>query len=464
MKTRYNLSKNIYIVTLLFMTLLVSSCKKEWLDAKPNLALVVPSTVKDYQAILDNNTGTTLFNNNQPALSEVGAGDLYLLYPTWQALDNTQERNAYLWNPDIYAGETAYDWNDTYNRILNENIVLDGIAKVPSDQTSIAGWNNVKGTALFYRAYDFWSLAQEFAKAYDPNTASSDLGIPIRTNPDITVKSVRATVQQTYDLIVNDLLLAKTLLPDAALFPTRPGKAAVYGMLSRAYMSMSSYDKAFLYADSCLQLSSQLLNYNSLSTTSSKPIARFNKEVIYHHTLEYYSAFTNASPNLIVDSVLYNSYSANDLRKRIFFKDVSGFKTRKASYGGASIPFGGIATDEIYLIRAECYARKNDMASAMKDLNTLLFTRWLTGTFVPYTAANSTEALLQILAERRKELVYRGLRWSDLKRLNKDTQTAVTLTRTLNSKSYSLAPNSNLYVFPIPPAEVQLSGLPQNPR
>ncbi len=446
------------------MALLPLSCKKDWLDAKPNLSLVVPSTVKDYQAILDNNTGTTLFNNNQSALSEVGAGDFYLLYTTWQALDNTQERNAYLWNPDIYTGETAYDWNDTYNRVLNENIVLDGIAKVPSDQTSLADWNNVKGTALFYRAYDFWNLAQEFAKAYDPNTASSDLGIPLRTNPDINVKSVRATVQQTYDKIINDLLLAKTLLPGASLFPTRPGKAAVYGLLSRTYLSASNYDKALLYADSCIQLSSQLLDYNSLSKTSSRPIARFNKEVIYHHTLEYYSAFTNSSPNLIVDSILYNSYDPNDLRKKIFFKDVSGFKTRKASYGGSSIPFGGIATDEIYLIRAECHARKNDVASAMKDLNTLLSTRWLTGTFVPYAAVNSTDALLQILAERRKELVYRGLRWSDLKRLNKDPKTVVILTRTLNGKSYSLPPNSNLYIFPIPPAEVQLSGLPQNPR
>jgi starch-binding outer membrane protein, SusD/RagB family len=464
MKTPYNISKSISIALLLVLTLLEFSCKKDWLDAKPNLALVVPSTIKDYQAILDNNTGTSLFNNNEPALSEVGAGDFYLPYTTWQALDNAQERNAYLWSPDIYAGETAYDWNDTYNRILNENIVLDGIAKLPADQTNVAAWNNVKGTALFYRAYDFWSLAQEFAKAYDPNSASQDLGISIRTNPDINIKPVRATVQQTYDQIINDLLLARKLLPDAPLFPTRPGRAAVYGLLSRAYLSASNYDEALSYADSCLQLSNQLMDYNSLSKTSSRPVARFNKEVIYHHTLEYYSAFTNTSPNLMVDSALYNSYDPNDLRKVIFFKDVSGFKTRKASYGGASIPFGGIATDEIYLIRAECFARKNDVSSAMNDLNTLLSTRWVTGTFVPYSPGNSADALTKILSERRKELIYRGLRWSDLKRLNKDPKTALTLTRKLNGKNYSLPPNSNLFVFPIPPVEVQLGGLPQNPR
>jgi hypothetical protein len=34
-------------------------CKKNWLDEKPNLSFVVPSTVRDYQALLDN-TGNSV--------------------------------------------------------------------------------------------------------------------------------------------------------------------------------------------------------------------------------------------------------------------------------------------------------------------------------------------------------------------------------------------------------------------
>lgn len=454
------ISRAIFLLSILMQF----SCKKNWLDAKPNLALVVPSSVVDYQAILDNNTGNSLFNYNEPSLSEVGAGDFYLKYTSWETLSTVQERNAYLWVPDIFAGQSSFDWGDTYHRILDENIVLEGIATVPYNSSNQTSWNNVKGTALFYRAYDFFSLVQEFAKAYDLKTASTDLGIALRTTSDINVKSVRATVQETYTQIVNDLLIAKPLLPTSPLFPTRPGKAAIYGLLSRVYLSESNYGTALLYADSCLQLSNQLLDFNSLSTTSSNPIARFNAEVIYHHTLENYSAFINSNPNLIIDSILYNSYNVNDLRRSIYFKIASGLITRKASYSGRSTPFGGIATDEIYLIRAECYARENDILSAMKDLNTLLITRWVTGTFIPYTATNSAGALTKILTERRKELVFRGLRWADLKRLNKDPNTAITLNRVFNGQNYTLLPNSDLYVFPIPPDEIQLSALQQNPR
>jgi hypothetical protein len=464
MKLKMSIQKAFSIATLMVAIASQLSCKKSWLDAKPNLSLVVPSTVADYQALLDNNTGNSLFNFNQPSLSDVGAGDFSLRFTSWQALPNGQERNAYLWNSDIFGSETSFDWDNGYNRILNENIVLEGIAKIPIDQTSRAAWNNVKGTGLFYRAYDFWSIAQEFAKAYDPNTAASDLGIPLRTTSDINVKPVRSTVQQTYDQIIRDLLTAQPLLPDVSLYPTRASKASVYGLMARVYLSEGNYGKAKVYADSCLNINNNLLDYNTLSTTSTRPIKRFNQETIYFHTLNFFSAFSNSSPNLIVDSALYQSYASRDLRKKIFFKIASGLVTRKASYSGGSIPFGGLATDEMYLIRAESNARQNNVPAAMNDLNQLLVKRWVTGTFVPYNASTPDETLLLILTERRKELVFRGLRWTDLKRLNKNPLTAVMLSRDFNGQHYTLAPNSNLYVFPIPKDEIVSSGLTQNPR
>lgn len=449
---------------LLALILLQLSCKKDFLDAKPNVALIVPSTVADYQSILDNNTLSNLFNNNQPALNEIGAGDFYLTYTDWQGLYNGQERTPYLWSTDIFGGESSFDWNDSYKRVLYENIVLEGIVHVPSNPANQIAWNNVKGTALFYRAYDFLNLVEEFAKAYDPATAGTDPGIPLRITPDVNIKSTRASVQATYDQIISDLNQAKPLLPTTPLFPTRAGTAAVYGLLSRVYLSQRNYPKALIYADSCLQISGKLIDFNTLDTSASYPIKRFSAEVIYHHTLGNLSAMDNYNPNLLADSNLYRSYSNNDLRKKIYFKTVSGLVTCNASFGGKSVRFGGLTTNEMYLIRAECYARAGNTNAAMQDLNTLLKTRWGTGTFVPYTSSSSTDALMQILAERRKELVYRGTRWEDLKRLNKDPATAVTLTRVFNGKTYTLPPNSHLYVFPIPPDEILASGIPQNPR
>jgi hypothetical protein len=84
--------------------------------------------------------------------------------------------------------------------------------------------------------------------------------------------------------------------------------------------------------------------------------------------------------------------------------------------------------------------------------------------FVPITADNETKALKIILEERRKELVTRGLRWSDLRRLNMDPRFQVTLERTYNGEIYQLLPDDKRYTFPIPQDEIDRSGLEQNDR
>lgn len=65
----------------------------------------------------------------------------------------------------------------------------------------------------------------------------------------------------------------------------------------------------------------------------------------------------------------------------------------KRGYSGTILPFTGIATDEVWLIRAEALAKTGQWQAAMADLNTLLQKRWRTGTFVPLTALNATDAL-----------------------------------------------------------------------
>lgn len=99
----------------------------------------------------------------------------------------------------------------------------------------------------------------------------------------------------------------------------------------------------------------------------------------------------------------------------------------------------------------------------MGYLNNLLAKRWKTGTFVPITASSQTDALNIISRERRKELLIRGVRWSDLKRYNRDGAN-ITLTRTVNGQTYTLPPNDLRYAIAIPEDIITLTGMPQNPR
>jgi len=449
---------------MLFSIILCSACKKDWLNAKPDKALVVPTTVSDYQALLDNAIGSPGMNQNEPSLSMVGDGDYHIADADYTRLRYAPEKSAYIWAPtaDFYNGQGSSEWISAYARILQSNVVLDGITTLKTDDGSLTAYNNVKGSALFYRSFDFYNLSQIYCKAYDATSATTDLGLPLRVSSNVNLTVSRSSLQQTYDLITHDLLQAAPLLPATPLYPTRPSKPAVFGLLARVYLAQGNYSKALTYADSSLHLQSALMDYNQLNPNDYIPIAQFNKEVIFHSQLSIYASFDTYS--LIVDSTLYKSYDANDLRAPIFFLNVNGNMTYWGNYTGAPYAFfGGLATDEMYLIRAEAYARTGKTIAAMDDLNTLLSTRWKTGTYVNKTAASADAALVLIIAERRKELCFRNLRWPDLRRLNKDSRFQVTLTRTVSGKTYSLAPNSALYVLPLDPIEIQ-AGLQQNPR
>jgi hypothetical protein len=461
MKTYKRYTTIFILVCILFFT---SSCKKqdEFLDAKPNQSLVVPKTLSDYQALLNN---TSLFNEgNDPALGELSSDDFYVLPAAFNVRTAT-ERNAYTWAKQIYdADVTQADWSGPYLQIYYANTVLDGLTNLKPASGQQAVYNQVIGSALFYRSYAFYNLVQTFALPYNSGTASSDLGIPLRLKADITVKSIRANEQVCYAQIIADLKKALLLLPLKATFPTQASQIAVNAMLARVYLAMSDYNNALKYANDCLGQYAVLTDFNNLnSPTTTSVSSTFVEEDIYHSSMVNYSMIA-VRRNSIADSSLYASYDSNDLRKVKFYALLSGFQRFVGSYDFSGYKFDGLATDEIYLIRAECFARAGNTASAINDLNTLLISRWKTGTFIPYTAVSADDALSQILAERRKELVFRGLRWTDLRRLNQDDKFKVALQRNLNGVNYVLAPNDPKYALPIPDAEVSISGLTQNQR
>ncbi|MFP9100714.1 RagB/SusD family nutrient uptake outer membrane protein [Flavobacterium sp. RHBU_24] len=171
------------------------------------------------------------------------------------------------------------DWSNPYRVVFYANVVLDGTAKLESTPER-EKFNNVAGSALFFRSHAFYQLAQAFAVPYNTITASRDLGIPIRITSDVNMPTVRSTIEETYSKILTDLSEAARLLPIMPKVKTRPSKVAAYGLLARVYLSMEDYPLALAYADSCLNLKSDLMDYNTLSA-QYYPIPMFNDEVIF---------------------------------------------------------------------------------------------------------------------------------------------------------------------------------------
>src|SRR5690606_25266020 len=119
-----------------------------------------------------------------------------------------------------------YDWNYNYSRILNCNIILEGLKNTSVSSASYSDqWRNIKGQSLFQRAKSFYGLAITFAPPYSSDS-HAELSIPLRLSSDISAASVRSTVQETYDRIIEDLLEAKELLPVSPVYLTRASKTA----------------------------------------------------------------------------------------------------------------------------------------------------------------------------------------------------------------------------------------------
>lgn len=443
---------------LITLTALMGSCSK-YLDEAPNKAYVVPSTLKDFQALLDN---YNILNNVDISVGEISADNYYLGYADWAALSDEGQRRMYTWEKDYFFQFNSGDWRRPYLAVYYANTVLDNIDNVDRDPGNAMHWDNVLGQALFVRAKTYCQLTAAFTKAYDPITAPADMGIPLRTNSDFNIVAVRSSLAETYNTIIADLKTSAALLPVAPVQVMRPSRPAAYALLARTYLWMGNYDSSLRYANLCLQLKNSLLDYNTLIASATFPIQQFNTEVIYEGLMPTPAPLNNSRAK--IDSGLYQSFASSDLRKTVFFKDNgNGSFGFKGSYEGSTALFSGIAVDEVFLMRAECYARKGDKANALNDLNALLAKRYKTGLFIPVTAIDANDALDKILVERRKELLMRGLRWPDLKRLNFEGRN-IALKRVLNQINYMLAPNDLRYALPIPEDVIKISSIRQNPR
>lgn len=452
-------NKLLYLGSIILLLLVFSSCKK-YLDEKSNKSLVVPTTIEDLQALLDNND--KLNQRTTPGLGEASADDYFLTANIYKSLDESSQK-VYTWRYETYNFQN--DWSMAYTAVYYANLCLEQIEKVTVTDQNKTKWDNVKGSAHFFRGYYYLGLLWDYGKAFDERTASTDLGIALRTASDFNVPSTRSTIKQSYEQVISDILEAVKYLPNLPVHPLRPSKAAAYALLARCYLSMRDYENALKYADLCLQTKNELLDYNSTEVSSGalNPFQPYNKEIIFFTSMTVNHVSRNPF-RATIDTALFASYGNNDLRRTTYFRDLNGYKGFKGTYSGFYLfLFSGLAVDELYLMRAECYARKGNKDAALQDLNTLLEKRWKTGLFIPVTAASSTEALDIILTERRKELLMRGLRWIDIKRLNKEGRNIIPK-RIVNGQTYSLAVDANRYALPLPADVVNITGMPQNPN
>ena len=448
-------------INILFLT----GCDKEFLDAKPDKSLLIPSALEDYEKIIFNEQIMTLFG---PGVSNLCSDDSFL---TDELMNGDRfsenEKKAYVWDNTMFVNvKLGTDWTESYQRVFYANVVLEGLIKLKPTTNDTLKWNTLYGSALFYRALGHYQLLNVFSPIYNEKDADSQLGIPIRLTADINDRPSRSSVRKSYETVISDLQNSITYLDKKVDRESLPDQASAWALLARVYLSMSKFSEALVCADESMKINSALIDFNTLDLKSAKPIpapmsANKNVEVLFFSQSSgrwVFPSYGYINPDLI------KIYDDKDIRKLVFFKkSPNNLYQFVGSYNRTSLLFNGLTTAEMLLIKSECLLRSGHALEARLLLSLLQNNRYTTGSAPNLNVLTDSELLNEILLERRRELVYRDIRWSDMKRLNLETEHQTTIIRNVNGVEYKLLPNSTKYVLPIPfLIELELNDLPQN--
>lgn len=310
-------------------------------------------------------------------------------------------------------------------------------------------------------------LINYYGKPYNEATSANDPGFPIVTAADVTeTKFSRASVKEVYDFIVNDLTTAIPNLPVQITHRLRMSKAAAEGLLGKVYMFMGKFNEALPLLNSSFTdmtnsaVPVRLYDYqtefatggtflpiNSVSGPAYPTIVN-NVEIVFGKQAN--NSWTSSSNEIVIKTETAALYAPPDLRLKFYSPTtrtllpypVAGVLRRQSQ---SQLQFGILVSD-LYLLRAECKCRINDLVGAKADVEALRLKRMLAvNATVPSSVAAQQLSLLKfIMDERIREFAVFGFRWFDMRRLSVDPLFG---TKDFTHTLYSAAGTPTVFTF-----------------
>lgn len=445
------------ILAICSLSVLFAGCG--YLDVVPKGEAVI-ETVDDYVGLLEELSPTFPTGNFNFLPEEVihyNMDDIMnYKFPLMSAnylWDAEYDRAKFIERDDLY--------NQTYKRIAKLNILLDGIDDAKgSEVLRVKG----KAQARMLRAYNYFVLVNVFAKPYAKATAATDRAIIVRAEFNMESTPDQSTVQEVYDFIQADIEAALVDLPEQKDNPYRPGKALGYALKAKVHLYKGELDDAIEASKKVFDYKVGLWDleqYDNDKQSNPMVVVDFDMPECLLHL----NGNNNMDPEPIhITKELASLFDKNDLRKSLFL-----FRSPHPMAEKGSLCFGtyskvrwnvaGMRLSEVYLILAECYARKGMVKEALDHVNELRQYRFRAEDFEPLEAANAAEARQIVIDERRRELMLTNNSFFDMKRYTVIPEYRRTLTKVVNGVELTLDPDSHLYVIPF-----SIEALESNPN
>lgn len=316
-------------------------------------------------------------------------------------------------------------WGSAYKQLYSTNALIEGITN--NINLSEATKNRISGEAKFIRAFIYYYLVH----LYD------EVPLVLTTSYDINQSLARTPIDEIYNQIQKDLENALIYLPEDYVHGEeeriRPTKYAAYTLLARLALWKEDFPNAINYTSELIDSGKyelleldEVFKVNSLESiwqlVPVNPNIGANEGAVYILGNNPSTPHTAASTSLTNDFL--NIWEIQDLRGEkwvgVYTEGNSDYYypfKYKIKNGGDTEEYSMVMRlAEVYLIRAESYAKSGNVQAALEDLNIIRNRAGLPN----WTAADIPDIEQAVLDERRRELFSEwGHRWLDLKRFGK---------------------------------------------
>ena len=389
--------------SIIALGLTLTSCD-DWLDKLPDnrMELQTPSDVS--------NLLVSAYPSAHPAyLLEMYSDNTDdCVNPSWSEASRFQAQ-AYNWEDITETGEDESPqelWNRHYLAIASANAAIDLI----EGKGSPAEYTEQLGEALLCRAYAMFQLSTVFCKAYNPATASTDLGLPYPTHPEKVVGTVytRGTMEDLYGQIDKDLqrglpLVSSNYSKPKFHFNTEAAKA----FAARFYLYKGDFAKAITYATEVLGADPTAkardwdayaaLNMNQQirpeAWVSADEKCNFLLQTVYSewgaisgpylygdkyahsYRITYDEDIASKGPFGAANTTFKQRVWSNNKLAKLFHRKVPyefEYTDLQAGIGYPHAEYAVFTTEQLLLERAEAYALSGELQKAVDDYNTIM--------------------------------------------------------------------------------------------